>query len=560
MHGVNSLWIGIGLFVLAVALSAQEPAVLPSRLEPEQQANAADTVACVRLAVQYWWGIERAANAEKALQWSSRCAGSDPLAAFVYAECLADPSAVMIPDLRRADSILTAIFPQLQLRAIGGDGSAMVALSEYYRRGLGNTVPNDDSAAALLQRALEAKNPVAAFLLIRDTPYHDENRRRVLLRHAADGGVVAAMVEWARLLLADTPHVADAIAMLRDAEQRGSADAALLLGVCAQRGVGVERNPTHALRWIAVAADRGNITAQLELSVRLLYGIGFAADTLAALDWALRALSMASQHHREAVLDYLIRTRDSLPQVFGHLEAAVLSFAQRSSGYDSTKWIQQLTGSGVRLWQVLWCPSVEAPAMVALRRDGRALVLTRRELRIIDWRLRNAYLFLRGDDREDTVQVVALTNGWCALRWKQTFMLYVPVTSQRRRQDTLLGYHPFFRPHIAMLSPRVGEQSVRLRINATNIPRSGLVLFPLGIATDRTARTAQRAVGVTRLWRVWDDGSAELVWEPRQEDFPEPPLGKCVLFVQCSWQFEGDEETMIVKSPPFELPFRRLRR
>lgn len=40
------------------------------------------------------------------------------------------------------------------------------------------------------------------------------------------------MVEWARLLLADTLHVADAIAMLRDAEQRGSADAALLLGVC----------------------------------------------------------------------------------------------------------------------------------------------------------------------------------------------------------------------------------------------------------------------------------------------------------------------------------------
>lgn len=552
-------WIAVLLLVIGRGLRAQEPAVLPSHPGLEQRAYAGDTAACVRLAVQYWWGIERAANKKKAFEWSARCAGDDPLAAFVYAECLAEPS-VSIFGERRADSILMAVFPQLQLRAHGGDPNAQLALSEYYRRGLGDVVPNDDSATTLLEQALDAGNPIAAYLLVRNGPHDGEGRRHALLRRAAEGKVVAAMVQWAGLLLADSAHITDAIAILHDAEQRGSADAALLLGSCAQRGLGMKQSYTHALRWIAIAADRGSITAQLELSVRLLYGHGITADTIAALQWALQALGDASPHQRPAVLDYLVMTRDSLPMVFRHVEAAVLSFAKHGTMRDSLVWLQQLTGSGVRLWQALWRSSVVAPATIALRWDGRALVVINNQLRSASWRLQGTELILYGKEYEDSALVVAMTNGWCAFRWKQTLTLYVPVTGQMRRHDTLLSYHPFFRPHIEMLPPRVGERAVRLRIKAANVPRSGLVLAPLGIATDRTARIAHRAVSVSRLWRLWDDGISELVWEPRQEDLPEHSINTCVLFVQCSWQFEGEDETMVVKSQPFVLPSQRMRR
>ncbi len=546
----------IGL--LGNVLVAQQWAPVPSQGDTlERAAAAGDTVAWVRLAVQYWWGVGRAADRERALGWAMR--SDDPLARFIQAECLADWRQ-RPPQLRRADSLAADAYTGLRMLASQGNLDAMVALAEYYRRGLGGIAPNEDSATALLDRAITGGSAIAAYH--RAAGRTDSVAQR-LIEQAANGNVVAAMVTRARTLLADSNTTGDAVALLQRAERYGSPEAALLLGGCYESGLGVERNPTRALQSIALAADRGSASAMLELSFRLLHGIGTPADTLDALVWLLRALAQSSRIDRQTIVAYAAHLGDSLPMVARRLGDAVRQLDRwyDPKRLDSATLDYLLTGDGVRIWRAWWRPSLEAPEYLAFRHDGRALLHTGSTMVETGWLYQYATHQLTFDGAtERTARIVALADGLCAIEWNGERALYAPINGDMLRREPLFHRHEFLRPLVEILPPRTGDDYVRLRFRVKNTPRSGLIVMPLGLARDRSSRSAEIGVRSSTLWRFWDDGVQEMVWQPIPEDIPPGMGSKCVLFVQCIWQYEGSEQSMIVKSQPFAVPIRWQRR
>ncbi len=90
---------------------------------------------------------------------------------------------------------------------------------------------------------------------------------------------------------------AAAEALWRDEAAAGSARAKLGLGLIADLGLGVPRDPARALRWYLEAAGAGLAEAQFNVGVMLDAGAGVARDPAAAAVWYGRA---AAGGHRRA--------------------------------------------------------------------------------------------------------------------------------------------------------------------------------------------------------------------------------------------------------------------
>ncbi len=529
---------------------------VPGRLDTlEVAANAGDLSAQVQCALMYWWGIGRASNSVKACQWAACAADRDALAAYIYAQCLVQTSDM--PDrFYRADSIAAHALVELRRRATQGDSYALIALSECYRRGCGGVVPSDDSARAYHAEALRLGNPLAAYELSRR---EHGSRRTELLHDAVRGGVLHAMVELAQhnLVHGDT---LGALALLRDADERGSPEAALLLAGFASTGIGMAPSPSQSLRWLALAADRGNALAKFELGYRILYGIGVAADTTEGLAWMLAAVASAPRQQRPTLVQYLETLLDSIPSVTRCLEVACARLATVLGTHsDSSKRMALLTGDGVRIWRSWFRQSPLVPGVVLLRQDGHGAIGFGDTLAEREWNLHGDSLVLWNETSRHTAHLEFVSEGLAVINWSGRRMLSSPMLQWQVKKNQRLSRHPLLRPTVEMLLPRVGERAVQVRLRARNVPPKGLTLLPIGIASGRSAHRAEVDVRARALWRVWYDGEWTLLWEPDREDIPTGWLGKCVLFVQCIWQFEGDDESMIVRSQAFRLPPRLKR-
>lgn len=545
--------IGALAAIVSVVLSAQDG--VPSQLDSlERAAAAGDIAAQVQCALQYWWGIERASEKSKACLCAAAAWEHDGLAAAIYAQCLAQHR-WSAGDLRRADSIAQQAVAVLRRRASQGDSYVLVALAECYRQSLGSTVPRDDSVRVLLTEAFRCGNALAAYQLVGTES--SDRRREELLEQAASGKVVAAMVELARLKLASGDTL-EAVALLRDADRRGSAEAALLLAGFASSGVGMLPSIPQSVRWLASAADRGSALAMLELGYRMLHGAGIAADTVRGLGWMLAAIGTAPTVQRETLVHYLATLLDSLPQVAQRLGDALAHYPfsqQQVAQLDSFRRIALLTGDGVRVWNAWSRRSVLAPKLVLLRFDGYGAIAASDSLAVQQWKIAAPdSLVLWDGSGERTGRIELLTEGLAVIAWSSERALYSPLTLGQLQEDRRLYRHALLRPTVEMLPPRVGERSVRLRLRVRNVPPTGIVAQPIGIARGRHTQRAEADARAVSLWRIWHDGDWEFLWEPDREDIPEGWRGVCVLFVQCSWQYEGDDESMVVRSQPFALP------
>jgi hypothetical protein len=121
------------------------------------------------------------------------------------------------------------------------------------------------------------------------------------LRVQADSGDVRAAIwlgERYGMGTWDTrPQLDSAQHYLQLASQRGSADAAYLLGITYLHGLGVQRNEKTAAEWMQAAADRGNTQALLammrvyahESSMFEASHLQLGRDDAKALAYALRA-------------------------------------------------------------------------------------------------------------------------------------------------------------------------------------------------------------------------------------------------------------------------------
>jgi TPR repeat protein len=214
-------------------------------------------------------------------------------------------------------------------RAEKGDATAQTLVAEMMMRGLG--IAHDAKAAAFWYgQAAERGNPAAMFqyaLLLmkgRLVP-HDKAKADDYMRRAAEAGNGSAQFNWAQILVADNPGqkglklalpfyeksaeqgISDAqyavaqlyIAIddiepakrakarewLMRAAKAGYDTAQLDMGVWFVNGIGGERDYDQGFEWLRIAASRGNVVAQNKLAHLYINALGTRPNPVEAAKW-----------------------------------------------------------------------------------------------------------------------------------------------------------------------------------------------------------------------------------------------------------------------------------
>jgi len=214
-------------------------------------------------------------------------------------------------------------------RAGTGDAAAQTLVAEMMTKGLG--IKRDAKTAVFwYQKAAEGGDPAAMFqyaLLLmsgRDVP-HDKKKADEFMRKAAEAGNSSAQFNWAQILVSDNPGdkglhlalpfyeksasqgVADAqyavaqlYAALKDLPQEKKAKARewleraakagfdtaqLDMGVWLVNGVGGERDYDKGFEWMRIAAHRGNVVAQNKLAHLYINALGTRPNPVEAAKW-----------------------------------------------------------------------------------------------------------------------------------------------------------------------------------------------------------------------------------------------------------------------------------
>ena len=77
---------------------------------------------------------------------------------------------------------------------------------------------------------------------------------------------------------------ADVLSLRKDAE-RGDADAQWFLGYCYEKGKGVAKDYTEAVKWYRKSAEQGYAEAQFDLGLCYAQGLGVPKDDVIAYMW-----------------------------------------------------------------------------------------------------------------------------------------------------------------------------------------------------------------------------------------------------------------------------------
>lgn len=187
---------------------------------------------------------------------------------------------------------LTA-FQKALPRAQLGDPAAQTMIAELMAQGLG--VKRDTKNAAFwYEKAAEGGNETAMFkyaLILmegRDVA-RDRKKADEWMHKAADGGEPSAQFNWAQILVADNPGVKGlelALPYYEKSAEQGIADAQYAV---AQIYINLENVPKEkkdqARMWLARAAAAGYDTAQLDLGLWLVSGVGGKVDLEGGFNW-----------------------------------------------------------------------------------------------------------------------------------------------------------------------------------------------------------------------------------------------------------------------------------
>ena len=191
---------------------------------------------------------------------------------------------------------LTALelaLPRAQL----GDAAAQTLVAEIFAQGLG-VARNTKDAAFWYGQAANAGDPGAMFkyaLLLmegRDVP-RDKKRSEELMKKAADLGNSSAQFNYGQLLVADMPGergLKAALTYYEKSAEQGIADAQYALSQIYLNVDGIDDNKrARAREWLLRAARAGFDTAQLDLAIWLVDGIGGDRNLDEGFKWMRRA-------------------------------------------------------------------------------------------------------------------------------------------------------------------------------------------------------------------------------------------------------------------------------
>lgn len=130
-----------------------------------------------------------------------------------------------------------------------------------YQDGRGGLAPDRNKALEHYREAALRGHPMATYNLGLLLHQQQDHRGLQLLQTAADLGVAQAQafVGYVRLQEGRFP---EAVCLLSRAAQTQDADALFYLGLCSERGLGVPRDPSHALHHYSRAAHKGHAGAR----------------------------------------------------------------------------------------------------------------------------------------------------------------------------------------------------------------------------------------------------------------------------------------------------------
>lgn len=250
------------------------------------------------------------------------------LGGLVALPALADTSAAQGERLRALVELTPAGTAALRQAAEGGDGVAMGLLGEAYGMAFGGLPLNDAAAADWLSRAAKAGQTWAGrearFFAFRATHAAeiaraggtlDLARQRLLgdsepidadpeLEVLAAGGLVEAQLLLAEQLETGRGLPRDSAAAARwygKAAETGSPAAHAALGRLYEAGQGVPRDPVAAILHHREAANAGVVSSQMALAGAYAFGSsGLERDPVEALKWMALAANRGSEEAAKA--------------------------------------------------------------------------------------------------------------------------------------------------------------------------------------------------------------------------------------------------------------------
>ncbi len=224
-------------------------------------------------------------------------------------------------------------------RAKLGDPAAQTLVAELHARGLG--LPKNMKEAAFWYKAgaeggdTAAQLKYALLLLEGRFVEKDRDRARELMRQAADGGNSSAQFNYGQLLITDQPGdggIEQALPYMTTAAENGIADAQFALSQIYAYGAGKQQADSAKARyWLLRAARSGFDTAQLDLAVWLIDGIGGEVDYESGFSWMRRAANSGNVMAQNRLSHLYVHAIGTRPDP---IEAAKWYILSRRSGLE----------------------------------------------------------------------------------------------------------------------------------------------------------------------------------------------------------------------------------
>lgn len=178
-------------------------------------------------------------------------------------------------------------------RASNGDAAAQTLVAEMMTKGLG--IKRDATTAAFWYgKGAEGGDPSAMFqyaLFLMSGRYVQADKAKAdeYMRKAAEAGNSSAQFNWGQILVSDNPGEKGlrlALPFYEKAAEQGVADAQYAVAQLYQKLPGLPQEKKAAARgWLERAAKAGFDTAQLDMGIWLVNGIGGDKDYDKGFEW-----------------------------------------------------------------------------------------------------------------------------------------------------------------------------------------------------------------------------------------------------------------------------------
>lgn len=261
-----------------------------------------------------------------------------PTARRMPPELVNDPTPAAAYGAFQRGLYLTAMDMALPL-AEEGSAAAQALVAELFAEGFG--VPRDlEQASFWYSQAAAGGDPAAQFkyaimLLSGQHAAKDPERARDLMKQAADAGHALAQFNYGQMLVASNPGddgLLEALPYFEKSAAQGIADAQYALAQIYGNAMGVEQEKRERAReWLRKAALAGYDTAQLDLAIWLIDGIGGDTDYEEGFDWMLRAANAGNVIAQNRIAHLYINAIGTRP---APVQAGMWYVLSRRAGLD----------------------------------------------------------------------------------------------------------------------------------------------------------------------------------------------------------------------------------